>query len=192
MQDPAQPALSPARRRTRRQIDRRQTLGFAIAAGFGLALLIFLLRQPPNEPPPSAAPASVQSPTATPAPPPTRTVTATPTPTPPPTPEPTADPEPTPTPAPVTPAPTLTPTPLDIPPGHAAVDADVGLNVRAEPGFGGQVLRVLPDRAIVELTGLSRDDDSGTWHELAEEGAGWVLGTYLVFPEAQAPEADAG
>ena len=40
---------------------------------------------------------------------------------------------------------------------------------------------------MVALSGISQDDPAGTWYELAEEGGGWVLGTYLLFP----PEAGA-
>lgn len=40
---------------------------------------------------------------------------------------------------------------------------------------------------MVALSGISQDDSAGTWYELAEEGGGWVLGTYLLFP----PEAGA-
>lgn len=182
------PLQSRALRRTRQQTSRRQTLAFAIAAAFGIALLIFLIRQPPDEPAASTLVEPVQ--TLAPAPVPTRTPTPapTPTPTPEPTPEPTATPSPTPSPAP--PEPTPTPEPLQIPPGHAAVDADVGLNVRSIAGFDGEVLRVLPDRAVVALTGLSQDDSAGTWHELAEEGGGWVLGTYLLFPPEAAADSE--
>ncbi len=52
------------------------------------------------------------------------------------------------------------------------------------------MLRVLPNRAIVELTGLTADDEDGTWHELAEEGGGWVLGTYLLFPPEEGADSE--
>ncbi len=190
MRSPSRPEISPARQRMRRRIDRRQTLAFIIAAGFGLVLLIFLLRQSPAESIESAAP--VPTPAAAPAPAPTRTATQTltPIPTPTTTPTPTVTPTPAPEPEPVAPEPTPTSELPEIPPGHAAVNADVGLNVRSEPGFAGAVLRVLPDRTVVALTGLTQDDDSGTWHELAEEGAGWVLGTYLRFAAADAPTTE--
>ncbi len=188
MRGPSRPEISPARQRMRRRIDRRQTLAFIIAAGFGLVLLIFLLRQSPAESIESAAP--VPTPAAAPAPAPTRTATQTPTPIPTPTTTPTPTVTPTPAPEPVAPEPTPTSELPEIPPGHAAVNADVGLNVRSEPGFAGAVLRVLPDRTVVALTGLTQDDDSGTWHELAEEGAGWVLGTYLRFAAADAPTTE--
>lgn len=175
-----------ALRRTRQQTSRRQTLAFAIAAGFGIALLIFLLRQPPEDPAAGTFTDPVQ--TLAPAPVPTRAPTPAPTPTP--TPDPTATPAPTPSPAP--PEPTPTPEPLQIPPGHAAVDADVGLNVRSIAGFDGEALRVLPDRTVVALTGQSQDDSAGTWYELAEEGGGWVLGTYLLFPPEAAADSERG
>lgn len=187
------PLQSRALERARQRTSRRQTLAFAIAAGFGMALLIFLLRQPSEEPVAGAAPDTVQTlaPASEPTPAPTRTPTPvpTPTPTPEPTPVPTVTATPSPVPTPAEPAPA--PEPLQIPPGHAAVDADVGLNVRSIAGFDGQVLRVLSDRVVVELTGLTAEDSDGTWYELAEEGGGWVLGTYLQFaPDEEA--ADAG
>ena len=46
---------------------------------------------------------------------------------------------------------------------------------------------MLPDRTVVALTGQSQDDAAGTWYELVEDGGGWVLGAYLLFP----PEAGA-
>ena len=188
------PPQSSALQKARQRTGRRQTLAFAIAAGFGVLLLIFLLRQPSEGPLAGAAPETVQTlaPTPEPTPAPTRTPTPVPTPapTPQPTPEPTVTATPSPVPSPADPAPA--PEPLQIPPGHAAVDADVGLNVRSIAGFDGQVLRVLSNRAIVELTGLTADDSDGTWYELAEDGGGWVLGTYLLFPEEPTPVEDAG
>lgn len=184
------PLQSRTLKRARQRTSRRQTLAFAIAAGFGVALLIFLLRQPSEEPvavtvvdpvltlPPTPAPAGTPSPVPTP------------TPAPEPTPPPTATATPSPVPTP--PDPTPTPEPLQIPPGHAAVDADVGLNVRSIAGFDGEVLRVLPDRTIVALSGQTQDDQSGTWHELAEEGGGWVLGTYLLFPTEEGADSESG
>ncbi len=178
MRDPSL-IQSRALRRARQRTSRRQTLAFAIAAGFGLALLVFVLRQPPAEP--ATDPGIEPLPTLAPTPAPTRAPTPVPTPasTPEPEPQPTATATPTPVP---TPASTPEPEPLQIPPDHAAVDADVGLNVRSTAGFEGEVLRVLPDRTIVALSGISEDDSAGTWYELAEEGGGWVLGTYLLFP----------
>lgn len=184
------PLQSRTLKQARQRTSRRQTLAFAIAAGFGIALLIFLLRQPPEEPVADTVADPVQTLAPTPAP----TRTPTPIPTPEPAPEPTPQPTVTETPSPVPtpPDPTPTPEPLQIPPGHAAVDADVGLNVRSIAGFDGEVLRVLPDRTIVALSGQTQDDQSGTWHELAEEDGGWVLGTYLLFPTEEGANSESG
>jgi hypothetical protein len=183
------PPQSRTLQRARQRTSRRQNLAFAIAAGFGIALLIFLIRQPPEEPGADTLLDPAQALVPTPAPTRTPTPVPTPTPAPEPTPQPTVSSTPTPTPAP--PEPTPTAEPLQIPPGHAAVDADVGLNVRSIAGFEGEVLRVLSDQAVVELTGLSEDDEDGTWYELAEDGGGWVLGTYLLFPDLGSPIEDA-
>ena len=184
--------VSPAVRRARQSASRRQLISFLIAAGFGLVLLVFLLRQPPEQPVAGTIQEPAQTLVATPLPTRTQTPTPTATPTPEPSPSPTPTVTETPTPDPEPPEPSPTPEPLQIPPGHAAVDADVGLNVRSAAGFEGQVLRVLPDRTIVALTGTSQDDSAGTWYELAEEGGGWVLGTYLLFPPEEGGGAGDG
>ncbi|MCY3802535.1 MAG: SH3 domain-containing protein [Chloroflexi bacterium] len=105
----------------------------------------------------------------------------TPTPLPTATPAPTATPQPTATPYP-------TPTPPDVPvvtavptasSAGATVNADNGLNVRAEPTTEAEVLRVLDHESEVSLTGRSATSGDADWVEL--EDGGWVQSQYLIF-----------
>ena len=104
-----------------------------------------------------------------------------------PTPLPTATPAPT-----VTPQPTATPYPTPTPPDEpvvtavptassaaATVNADNGLNVRAEPTIEAEVLRVLDHELEVSLTGRSATSGDADWVEL--EDGGWVQSQYLIF-----------
>ena len=87
-------------------------------------------------------------------------------------------PEPTETP---TPRPTLMPTPeTAAAPGTATVNADEGLNTRAEPSTDAAVLEVLLPESEVELTGESQVIDDIEWVELS--GGGWVQSQFLIFP----------
>ena len=92
----------------------------------------------------------------------------------------TPDPEPTMTP---TPRPTLTPTPgaVDATPTTVTVNADEGLNTRAEPSVESAVLEVLVHESEVELTGQTQVIDDIEWVELTR--GGWVQSQFLIFPE---------
>ncbi len=115
-----------------------------------------------DQPAPTAAPAA--EPTLEPAPAPAATAT--------PIPEPTETP---------TPRPTLMPTPeTAAAPGTATVNADEGLNTRAEPSTDAAVLEVLLPESEVELTGESQVIDDIEWVELS--GGGWVQSQFLIFP----------
>lgn len=121
--------------------------------------------------------AELDAPTPTPAAAPAAVVAATPA-TPAMTPTITPVPEPTATP---TPRPTLTPTPGgEVTGTTVTVNADEGLNARAEPNTDAAVLEVLPHEAEVELTGESQVIDDIEWVELS--GGGWVQSRYLVYP----------
>ena len=115
-----------------------------------------------DQPAPTAAPAA--APTLEPAPAPAATATA--------------NPEPTETP---TPRPTLMPTPETAAvPATATVNADDGLNTRAEPSTESAVLEVLAFESEVELTGESQVIDDIEWVELSR--GGWVQSQFLIFP----------
>ena len=182
----AQPdrSLPPANRRARRRRDVLQPLGFALTGLFGLLLIFTLFGRAPDQ---AAAPGAIEQvparpaqPTAAAAPVPTLVATATPTAIPTQIATPTATVVPTAT-ATAAPRPTAEPVdPTQIPAGHAAVNATIGLNVRSLPSYAGEILQVLPDRQIVRLSGQLRLDGDGTWRELDEPGGGWVLETYLV------------
>ena len=118
---------------------------------------------PTSEPAPT--PDSTPDPTATP------TSDSTPIPTPAPTATPTTDPTSKPT-----SEPTATPTIL-----QSTVNAIGGLNVRTEPRTQARVLRVLPFKAKVKLSGKSRLSEGLRWVQLAD--GGWVQERYL-FPDA--------
>ncbi len=179
-------SLPPANRRARARRDVLQPLGFALTGLFGLVLIFVLLGRAPDQ---AAAPGAIEpiptsqaQPTAAAAPVPTLVATATPTaiPTQIAIPTATATVVPTAT-ATATPQPTAQPVdPTQIPAGHAAVNATIGLNVRSLPSYAGTILRILPDRKIVRLSGQVHRDNDGTWRELDESGGGWVLETYLV------------
>ena len=180
--DPTVAAPHPIEQ-ARRRADRQQLAAFLGLATFGIAVVILLFsRNPDPAPDPSAslAPAvPVNRPLPAPAPAsPTPTAVATATPA----------PEPTTTvvqPVAVTPTsePTAAPiNPADVPAGFAAVNASLGLNVRAEPSFSGAILRVLNDRQLVALAGEVEVGPEGVWQQLADDGGGWVLETYLVLP----------
>ncbi len=88
-------------------------------------------------------------------------------------------PEPTLTP---TPRPTLTPTLIDADAtsATATVNADEGLNARAEPSIESAVLAVLRHDFKVELTGETQVIDEIEWVEISQ--GGWVQSQFLVFP----------
>lgn len=115
-----------------------------------------------DQPAPTAAPAA--APTLEPAPAPAATTT--------PVPEPTETP---------TPRPTLTPTPgTAAAPATATINADDGLNARAEPSIESAVLEVLAFESEVELTGETQVIDDIEWVELSR--GGWVQSQFLIFP----------
>ncbi len=186
--DPTVAAPHPIEQ-ARRRADRQQLAAFLGLATFGIAVVILLFsRNPDPAPDPSAslAPAvPVNRPLPAPAP-------ASPTPTAVATALPAPVPEPTTTvvqPVAVTPTsePTAAPiNPADVPAGFAAVNASLGLNVRAEPSFSGAILRVLNDRQLVALAGEVEVGPEGVWQQLADDGGGWVLETYLVLPAQSA------
>ena len=62
----------------------------------------------------------------------------------------------------------------------ATVNADDGLNTRAEPTTDAAVLEVLSHESEVELTGESRIIDDIEWVELSR--GGWVQSQFLVLP----------
>lgn len=108
-------------------------------------------------------PAPVAAPTLEPAPAPAATAT--------PIPEPTETP---------TPRPTLTPTPgTAAAPATATINADEGLNTRAEPSTDAAVLEVLLHESEVELTGEAQVIDDIEWVELSR--GGWVQSQFLIF-----------
>jgi hypothetical protein len=63
--------------------------------------------------------------------------------------------------------------------------SDDGVNLRAEPGFGGDVIGVLPDGTVVELridvadTVLDEDGETRWWPVLVDGQEGWIAGYYL-------------
>ena len=119
-----------------------------------------------DQPAPTAAPAAAPTLEPAPAPAPAPAATAT------------ANPEPTETP---TPRPTLMPTPETAAvPATATVNADDGLNTRAEPSTESAVLEVLAFESEVELTGESQVIDDIEWVELSR--GGWVQSQFLIFP----------
>ena len=103
-----------------------------------------------------------------------------------PMPQPTATPQPSATPQP-TPSPQPTATPMILegvattPPQslEATVNAENGLNVRAEPTIEAEVLQVLDHQQEVLLTGRSATSGDAEWVEL--QGGGWVQSQYMVF-----------
>jgi len=134
--------------------------------------------------PPTFTPTPTLSPTlllsATPEP----TQTATPIPSDTPTPLPTHTATPTQTPAPTqthTPRPTATPTitPSPIPP-TGSVDSAYGLNLRAEPSAGSDLLGFLEPGTVVIILAGSEVNDEGTWQQIQlDELVGWVLVQFL-------------
>ena len=103
-----------------------------------------------------------------------------------PMPQPTATPQPAATPQPTpSPQPTATPMVLEgvatTPPQslEATVNAENGLNVRAEPTIEAEVLQVLDHQQEVLLTGRSATSGDAEWVEL--QGGGWVQSQYMVF-----------
>ena len=81
-----------------------------------------------------------------------------------------------------TPRPTLTPTLIDADgtSATATVNADEGLNARAEPSIESAVLAVLRHDFKVELTGETQVIDEIEWVEISQ--GGWVQSQFLVFP----------
>ena len=133
---------------------------------------------PTFTPTPTASPTLILS--ATPEP----TETATPVPSNTPTPSPTNTPTPTQTPAPTltdtprpTASPTITPTPTR-PTG--IVDFAYGLNLRAEPSAGSELLEFLESGTVVVILDRSEINDEGTWQQVQlDDLVGWVLLQYL-------------
>ena len=68
-----------------------------------------------------------------------------------------------------------------IPPSSVTVNADDGLNLRAEPSIESDVLEVLLHQSAVNLTGESQVIDDIEWVEIAT--GGWVQSQFLLFPE---------
>jgi len=103
-----------------------------------------------------------------------------------PTPEPSDTPAPSPTPMPTgtdtptsspTPSPTVTPTPTR---PSATVDYAFGLNLRAEPSAGSELLRFLEPDTVVLLLDGSETNDEGEWQQIQiEDLVGWVLVQFL-------------
>ncbi|MCC6793212.1 MAG: SH3 domain-containing protein [Thermomicrobiales bacterium] len=66
--------------------------------------------------------------------------------------------------------------------------SDDGVNLRAEPGLGGDVLDTLPDGTVVELRVDETDtvvDDDARWWPVRHDGQdGWIAGFYLEATDA--------
>ena len=56
-----------------------------------------------------------------------------------------------------------------------------GADFRRTPGAGGELIRVVPDGAVLEATGRAQQVDEQTWNELRDStgAVGWVIADYL-------------
>jgi murein DD-endopeptidase MepM/ murein hydrolase activator NlpD len=73
--------------------------------------------------------------------------------------------------------------------------SDDGVNLRAEPGLGADVLGTLPDGTVVELRVDEADtvvDDDARWWPVRHDGEdGWIAGFYLESSDAAPSASDA-
>jgi hypothetical protein len=72
--------------------------------------------------------------------------------------------------------------------------SDDGVNLRAEPGLGGEILDTLPDGTVVALRIDTTDtvvDDDARWWPVSYDGVdGWIAGFYLERTDAEVSQSD--